>query len=367
VTQSAPPVMSIVKPIFCAAIELSLSKWKLAFSNGERERLVTINAGDWAAMDKEIAKARVKLGVEESTKLVTCYEAGRDGFWIHRQLIEFDIENLVVDPSSILVPRRARRRKTDSLDALGLVEQLVRHLRGDKKVWGIVRVPTIEEEDSRRPHRERERLVKERTGHITRVKSLLALHGMQADNVRRLDGQLEKLPPALRAEVVRELERLKLIDSQLKLVTANSAEAQNIDASAAKKIELLERIKAIGPTTSRVLVTELFSWRDFKNGKQVGSFAGLTPTPNDSGKVEKEQGISKAGNRRVRTLCVEIAWVWLRYQPESTLAKWFNARFVSGGPRSRRLGIVALARKLLVALWRYLEEGLVPEGAVLKT
>lgn len=365
-TQPAPEGMSTQKLIFCAAIELSLAKWKVAFSNGDRERLVTISAGDWESFEKEVAKARLRLGVAELTRLATCYEAGRDGFWIHRRLVELGIDNVVVDPSSILVSRRARRRKTDSLDAFGLVEQLVRHLRGDKNVWGVVRVPTLEEEDARRVHREHERLVKERTGHITRVKSLLALHGLKAGEVRKLGGMLEKLPVAIRAEVVRELERLKLVDDQLKQVAASRAQAVNDETTPqAEKMRRLQELKAVGPVTSLVLVTELFGWRNFKNGKEVGSFAGLTPTPHDSGGLEKEQGISKAGNRRVRTLCVEIAWVWLRHQPESALSKWFNARFSKGG-RSRRLGIVALARKLLVALWRYVDQGILPEGAALK-
>jgi transposase len=353
--------------IFCAAFELSVAKWKIAFSDGEHRRLVTIEAGNWKHFDDEVAKTRDRFEVDESIELRTCYEAGRDGFWIDRELKKRGIQNIIVDPSSIEVSRRARRAKTDTLDAIGLVEKLLKHLRGEKKVWQVVRVPTVAEEDARRLHRERERLTKERTGHITRVKSLLALVGRRLKNVRHIELVEEHLPPAMRAEVTRELTRLKLVDEQMvQLATERTDAVAKRQLPNADKIESLERLKAIGPAGATILVSELFGWRTFKNGKQVGSCAGLAPTPYSSGEVEREQGISKAGNRRVRTLCVEIAWGWLRYQPQSALAKWFDQRFAKGSGRSRRVGIVALARKLLVALWKYLEHGVVPEGAILK-
>lgn len=366
-TQTAPVGMFTPSPIFCAALELSVAKWKIAFSDGERRKLVTIEAGDWRHFDAEVAMARERFEVPQSAQLRTCYEAGRDGFWIDRELTRKGIKNIIVDPSSIEVSRRARRAKTDTLDAIGLVEKLVKHVRGEKKVWQVVRVPTVAEEDARRLHRERERLTKERTGHITRVKSLLALFGQKLKNVRHIELVQDRLPPAMRAEVTRELARLKLVDEQMRQLAAERADVvAKHELPNAEKIESLTKLKAIGPTAATTLVSELFGWRTFENGKQVGSCAGLAPTPYSSGAVEREQGISKAGNRRVRTLCVEIAWVWLRYQPESALAKWFNQRFAKGGDRSRRLGIVALARKLLVALWNYLKHGVVPEGAILK-
>jgi len=367
VTQTAPTGMFTPTTIFCAALELSVAKWKIAFSDGERCRLATIEAGDWKSFDEEVLKARKRFGVEATVNLHTCYEAGRDGFWIHRELLKKDILNIVVDPSSIEVSRRARRAKTDSIDARALAEKLVKHVRGEKKVWQVVRVPTVAEEDARRLHRERERLTKERTGHITRVKSLLALFGVKLSNVRRLELVEERLPSAHCAEMKREVERLKLVDQQMEQLAAVRDEAvREHQLPNAKKIEQLEQLKALGPTSATILVSELFGWREFKNGKQVGACAGLTPTPFASGSVDREQGISRAGNRRVRTLCVEIAWGWVRYQPESALAKWFNERFAKGSGRSRRVGIVALARKLLVALWRYLKDGVIPEGALLK-
>lgn len=367
-TQTAPhAVLTTVPAVFCASFELSALKWKIALSDGDRRKLVTVDAKDWKAVDSEIARARQRLGFPESATLFTCYEAGRDGFWIHRELEKKGIKNIVVDPSSIEVSRRARRAKTDSLDAIGLVEKLVKYVRGDKTVWQLAKVPSVEVEDARRLHRERGRLVKERTGHIARVKSLLALAGLSLNDPRRFEAVEARVPPTMRAEIKRELERLALVDQQVKQLAKVRDEAvRTQQLPNAKKIEQLEELKAIGPIGATMLVSELFGWRDFKNGKQVGSCAGLTPTPYSSGAVDREQGISRAGNRRVRTLCVEIAWVWVRHQPESVLTKWFNTRFAKGGGRSRRLGIVALARKLLVALWRYLEHGVVPEGAIVK-
>ncbi len=366
-TQPAPVGMNTAPSVFCASFELSASKWKLGFSDGARRKLATVDAKDWKAVEVEIARARQRFGIEEKAPLFSCYEAGRDGFWIHRELEKRSIRNIVVDPSSIEVSRRARRAKTDSIDAIGLVEKLVKYVRGDLTVWQVAKVPSVEEEDARRLHRERGRLTKERTGHIARVKSLLALVGLSLKNPRRIDAVEERVPPTMRAEIRREIERLILVDEQMKQLAAERTEAvRTQQLPHAEKVKQLEELKAIGPTSATVLVSELFGWRDFKNGKQVGACAGLVPTPYSSGEVEREQGISRAGNKRVRTLCVEIAWCWVRYQPDSALTKWFNARFAKGGGRSRRLGIVALARKLLVALWRYLEHGVVPEGAIVK-
>jgi transposase len=369
VTQTAPTGMLTPPTVLCAALELSVKKWKLAFTNGLRVRVVTIDAGDWSALEKQTAAARARFEVPEQQQLFTCYEAGRDGFWIHRELAAKGIQNVVVDSSSIQVSRRARRAKTDRLDAESLAMLLVRHVRGEKGVWQVVRVPTVNEEDARRLHRERERLTKERTGHTTRLKSLLALHGMKLSKLRYslLSPLLQKLPSNIGAEVVREMERLVLVEKQLEqLAGERLATVTDRTAPHADKIQRLEQLKALGPASATILVSELFGWRKFQNGKQVGACAGLAPTPYASGQLEREQGISKAGNKRVRTLCVEIAWGWLRFQPDSALTKWFNTRFAKGQSRSRRLGIVALARKLLVALWRYLEFGEVPNGAIMK-
>ena len=214
-TQTAPQMTFSPSPVFCAALELSVDKWKLAFRFGEPRRLATIKAGDWSAFDAEVLKSRVRFGLADDAKLFTCYEAGRDGNWIHRELEKKGIKNVIIDAASIEVSRRARRAKTDTIDAVSLAEKLQKYLRGDEDVWRVVHVPSVEHEDARRLHRERERLVHERTGHVTRIKSLLALIGQKLGNVRHLTKVMSKLPERLGAEAERELVRLKLVDEQI--------------------------------------------------------------------------------------------------------------------------------------------------------
>ncbi len=250
------------------ALELSNKKWKLGFSNGEKNRLTTIAAGDWIDLHKQMDLAKQKLRLPEDCRIVSCYDAGRDGFWIHRGLEAEGIENHVVDSSSIEVNRRKRRAKTDKVDVKALLRLLQRYWHGDRE--------------------------------------------------------------------------------------------------AMKQVNQLRQLKGVGCQSSWILVMEFFSWRDFYNQRQLGACTSLTPTPYASGDSEREQGISKAGNRQVRSLMIELSWLWLRYQPDSTLTQWFQQRFAGGGKRMRRIGIVAMARKLLIALWRYVKEGMVPEGAVFK-
>lgn len=359
------------------ALELSQKEWKLAFSDGgQRVRTVTV-AGDErvSALVRAAGLAKAKFGLPAEARVVSCYEAGRDGFWIHRQLVEAGIGNVVVDPASIEVDRRLRRAKTDRMDARKLVGQLVRHVeRGDR--MREVRVPTCEEEDARRPVRELERLQKERRQHVTRIRALLALHGLAPKKLgRTFDMELETmkspsgqdLPGHLVAEMKREWERLGVVQRQMKqLEKARDLTVKAKGTKAAQMAATLALLKGIGVTSGAVFSYEFFSWREFKNGKEVGSSAGMTGTPYNSGSSTREQGISKAGNSRVRFVAVEVAWQWLRYQPQSKLAKWYEERFAHGSTRSRRIGIVALARKLLVALWRYVEHGVVPEGAEMK-
>jgi transposase len=366
VTQSAP-VLHTATSLFCAALELSLKRWKLGFTNGDRFREVTVDAGNFEHLVLEVAKARRKLQVSDDVPLRTCYEAGRDGFWIHRRLVELGIDNIIVDPSSIQVNRRARRAKTDHLDVMSLTNMLVRYVRGERNVWQVVHVPSVVDEDARRLHRERERLTKEKTAHQTRVRALLALHGLRVQRLTSLQQVLDKVPEHLRAEIEREEERRKLVLEHLRrLDESREAAVAHAKLPAAGKIRDLEQLKGIGPRAATLLTGEFFGWRRFANGKQVGSCAGLTPTPYSSGDSNREQGISKAGSGRLRAMCIEIAWTWVRYQPESKLTVWFNSRFAKGSGRSRRLGIVAVARKLLIALWQYTEHGVIPEGAVMK-
>jgi len=358
------------------AFELSDKKWKLGFSNGERFREKTIQAGDWSALRAEIERAKEKLHCAANARVVSCYEAGRDGFWIHRALIAEGIESRVLDSASIEVSRRKKQAKTDRLDVNALLRLLMRYVNGEKAALHVVRVPTVAEEDQRRLDRERDRLLKERGAHSARIKSLLVAHGIRLARLSELPRLLPTakaavigyaLPADLKAELEREYERYVLVDRQVKeLERLQRERAASEDSVAIQMIQQLRSLKGVGWQSSWILSMEFFSWRQFKNGKQVGACAGLTPTPYDSGDSTREQGISKAGNKRIRKLMVELAWLWLRYQPNSQLSQWFEHRFGSGGKRMRRIGIVALARKLLVALWRYLEHGVLPQGAVLK-
>jgi transposase len=286
-------------------------------------------------------------------------------------LVQQGIENLVIDPASIEVERRRRKRKTDRIDATKLLVRLVRHGWGEK-VWSVVRVPSEADEDRRRLHRERERLVRESVQHHGRIRGLLATQGLRPDaiNPEALDeirpSDRAALPPHLRRELEREFDRLDLVRRQVKAVEAELKELLKDGTPAAKKAEKLARVKGIGLVGAHVLALEFFGWRAFRNGRQVGALAGLTGTPHQSGSMDHEQGISKAGNSRIRALMTELAWGWLRFQPSSSLSRWYQARFGSGPGRLRRVGIVALARKLLVALWRFVDHGVIPEGAMIR-
>ncbi len=358
------------------ALELSNKKWKLGFSNGEKNRQRTIAAGDWVELHKQMGLAKQKLRLAMDCRIVSCYEAGRDGFWIHRGLEAEGVENFVVDSASIEVNRRQRRAKTDRIDVQGLLRLLKRYCQGDRGAMRVVRVPTLEQEDGRRLHRERERLLKERGGHSARIKSLLVAQGIRleirSDFLERLEvvrggSTGYALGVDLKAELRREYERYRLVDQQIKALEAEQKlRAEEEDSEAMKQVNHLLRLKGVGWQSSWLLAMEFFSWRGFRNQGEVGSCAGLTPTPYASGDLEREQGISKAGNRRVRSLMIELSWLWLRNQPNSGLTQWFERRFAGGGKRMRRIGIVAMARRLLVALWRYVNDGVVPEGAVFK-
>ena len=366
---------SAKSPVLYMALELSNRKWKLGFSNGAKERQSTIEAGDWSALLEQISLAKEQLKLAVDCPVRSCYEAGRDGFWIHRALEEAGIDNQVIDSSSIEVNRRKRRTKTDSVDVKSLLRLLQRYWGGERKVMSAVRVPTVAEEDQRRLSRERERLVKERGAHSARLKSLLVAHGIRVeikrDFVQRLaelkGGLGYELGADLKAELRREYERYRLVNDQIKALEGEQKlRCAEQEDEAIEQINRLMLLKSVGWQSSWILVMEFFAWRCFKNARQLGACAGLTPTAYSSGDSEREQGISKAGNRRIRSLMVELSWLWLRYQPDSALSQWFERRYAQGGKRMRRIGIVALARKLLIALWRYLVDGVMPEGARLK-
>jgi transposase len=361
--------------VLFVALELSNKKWKLALSDGNKRRIVTITAGDLVTLGEAVAKAKARFGMPGGVPIVSCYEAGRDGFWLHRYLLHCGVANVVVDASSIEVNRRARRAKTDRVDVEQLLRLLIRYHHGEKRVWSVVHVPSVEEEDARRLHRELERLKKERTGHRNRIQALLVSQGVRLqprhDLLERLaaarlwDGSA--LPPDLQAEVRREEARLRSVDEQIRALEAEQARRlEEAVTPCHQQIAQLMHLRGIGLTSAWVFVMEYFGWRQFHNRKEVAALAGLTPMPYASGDSARDQGISKAGNRRIRTLMIQIAWGWLRYQPHSTLSVWFNTRFALGGKRMRRIGIVALARRLLIALWRYVQRGVIPESASLK-
>jgi transposase len=356
------------------AFELSNSKWKMLFSDGIKRRQKTIAARQLDELQQEISRSKSRFALSEDAAIYSCYEAGRDGFWLHRHLQASGINNFVVDSSSIEVNRRYRRAKTDRIDVRKLMSMLMRYLSGEAKLWSILHVPSVQQEDERRVHREMDRLKQEKTAHSNRIKSLLILHGVSMSVGRNFLAHLEqavqwdgrKLPVSISNEIVREYRRYELIKEQLKHLEADQQEILQSGSGQAHKVIALRRLKGIGPVGSWKLGFEYFGWRVFKNVKQVGAAAGLAPTPYASGQLQREQGISKAGNRRVRSLMIELSWYWLRYQPQSHLSRWYMQRFGGGGSRMRRVGIVALARKLLIALWKYLEQGIVPEGAALK-
>ncbi|MBP0639905.1 IS110 family transposase [Cupriavidus sp. AcVe19-6a] len=353
------------------AFELGEKSWKLSLGDGvcgpSRHTLV---AGDLNAVLHVIAKAKARCGLARQAPVRSCYEAGRDGFWLHRWLTEHGIVNLVVDSASIEVNRRARRAKTDRLDGDKLLSMLMRYYAGERRVWAVARIPTEEQEDERRLHRELSRLKQERTAHSNRIRSLLVLHNLR---VPRIGGRSwnhwwndhgSQLPAGLGAEIEREVARLALVVAQVKTIETQQHKAVKTGAQPA--IALLARLGGIGVGSAWVLIKELFGWRHFHNRREVAGCLGLAPTPYSSGESQLEQGISKAGNKRSRWIMIELAWTWLRYQPTSKLTQWFNERFAPGSKRMRRVGIVALARRLAIALWRYLEYGEIPPGASLK-
>lgn len=359
------------------AFELGERYWKLGFTTGfgQRPRARTIAARDREALLGEIQRAYQRFGLPESTPVLSCYEAGRDGFWLHRYLTSQGLANLIVDSASIEVPRRKRRAKTDRLDLTKLLRMLIRYQLGETKVWSVVQVPSVQAEDQRHLHRHLASLKGDRTRQINRIKGLLVGQGLTVplrnDFLERLaqarlwDGS--NVPPGLRARLEREYAQLQYIQEQIRALEAERRQALRTSADpAVQQVRQLLRLRGIGPTSAWLYVFEFFAWRNFRNRRQVGALAGLTPTPHQSGEEAQERGISKAGNRYVRALAIEIAWAWLQHQPTSQLSCWYQQRFGHGSKRLRKIGIVALARKLLIALWRYLETGVLPEGAVLK-
>lgn len=363
--------------VLAMSFELGATEWKMAFSPGlgQQPRNRTVAAGDLEAVMKEIAAAKTRFKLPADVRVASCYEAGRDGFWIHRALELLGVENQVVDSAAIEVNRRARRAKTDRLDAAKLVGMLLRYLSGETRVWKVVRVPTEEEEDRRHLHRELKTVKGARTAVTNRIKGLLATVGIRLAEIGELPQLLERVrlwngnpvPKWLKARVEREWqEREQLQQRIVELEKQRKELLRNGKDSGSECARQLNRLRGMGPNASWLYSLEFFAWRGFRNRRQIGGLAGLTPTPYQSGAERREQGICKAGNRWMRSLAIEIAWGWLRYQPESDLSRWYQARYGQGSTRLRKIGIVALARKLLIELWKYLQTGTPPAGAVLK-
>jgi transposase len=377
-TMQAPtasaPIEGDIGTIY-VSLELSQRSWLAVIHSPDQGRLSRhkLEAGDCDGLLALLSKVRSRVERSSGGRplIVSCYEAGYDGFWLHRRLVAAGIENVVIDPASLSVDRRARRVKTDRLDGEQMIRALLAWRRDEPRVMSVVRVPSADQEDARRRTRERERLVKEQTGHVNRIKALLRTVGLAADKLGRpdwaptwlaqqRDWQGQPLRALLVAELTREHARLMLVREQLEAL-AEQPMPQPISTTAHQLMQL----KGLGPVISATLTSELL-WKDFKNRREVASYTGLTPSAWRSGGVEHDQGISKAGNKRARYVAVELAWLWLKNQPQSALSRWFHGRVGEQRGRIRRIAIVALARKLVVALWRFVTTGLLPSDAVLK-
>ena len=362
-----------------AALELSKNSWLLAiqFPGRDHPSLHPIKGGDADGLVAKLDAARKRLAKVSGRvpKVILCYEAGYDGFWLARLLERRGVDCRVMDPASLQVDRRARRVKTDRIDVEKLLHTLIAWCRGERHVCSMVVIPSAEEEDLRRSHRARDRLVRERTAPINRIKGLLFGQGIRGINVKSryksltpadlVTGDGRALPERLGREIAREIERLALVQAQLAEVERERDLAPTPCEATERKRHQLLRLKGIGATSAPILAREVY-YRQFANRRQVASYIGLAPSAYDSGESRRSQGISKAGNRLARVAMVEAAWLWVRHQPDSALTQWFHHRTQGQKGRIRRIMIVALARKLAIALWRYLETGLIPEGAVVK-
>jgi transposase len=365
---------SVSEPTLYVAFELGAKYWKLGMTSGfgVAPWVKAVRAGDWPAVRRLLQRGKARFGLPAPVAVVSCYEAGRDGFWIHRALLREGISNRVVDSASIEVNRRARRAKTDRLDASKLVAMLVRVVLGERGVWREVHVPSVWREAARHVSRERTQLVQDRTRLINQMRSWLALWGTSLPARRGArwwttvaDWAGEPLPLELQTRLARTEERLAILETQIKML-ADGQRAAAAMAVADSPHGRLVRLKGIAATGASVLLEEGLIWRGFRNRREIGGMLGFAPVPYQSGEAARDQGIDRAGNSRWRSLSVQLAWNWVQWQPASALTQWYRHRFGSGGARLRRIGIVAVARKLIIALWRYATTGEIPTGAVLK-
>jgi transposase len=367
--------VSVNESVLYVAFELGQKEWTLALTSGfgVQPWLRTVSSGDLEAVERAVREGRQRCGLPVTARVISCYEAGRDGCWIHRALLARGLENRVVDSASIEVNRRARRTKTDRLDALKLVMMLVRVCCGERRVWAEVRVPSAEAEAARHRSRERTALVQERTRLRNQIGSWLATSGCRVTaRIRQQAGWWTTvrdwaeapLPPPVQARIARAEARLTLVAEQIATIDASqTATVQQAEPDSA--LARLVQLKGIAATSASVLCEEGLVWRAFTNRRQIGGLLGFAPAKYDSGESERDQGISRAGNKRLQAVMVQLAWGWVHWQRQSGLTRWYQERF-GRGKRARRVGIVALARKLLISLWRYATAGVLPPGAVLK-
>lgn len=358
------------------ALELSEKTWRLAFTTGlgQKARQVKVRAGGVREVVGQVELAKRRFGLATDVRVVSCYEAGMEGFWVHRALEAEGLENHVVDSASIDVSRRRRRAKTDRLDAAALVQKLVQYMAGHKRTWSVVRVPPEDAEDMRQNDRELHSLRSQRTAEYNRIRGLLKTQGVRLkrltgfgrtlETLRNWDGA--ELGVEMKSRLRRIWERVELIQQQILAVESRRTELQQGESSAAQAARQLQKLKALGATSSWTLATELFGWRTFSNRREVAGLVGLVPTPFQSGEGSRDQSISKQGRAQLRALLTEISWLWIRYQKQSSITQWYEEKYAGGGKRLRRIGIVAVARKLLVELWKYVTTGAVPEGALTK-
>jgi len=373
----ATPSTASANTLHCA-LELSKKSWLLAIQFPDREQpsLYPIAGGDAEKLMAKLTQARDRWAKTSGAlpMITLCYEVGYDAFWLARCLKARGVECVVIDPGSLQVSRRGRRVKTDRVDVKTLLRTLIAWCRGERHVWSLVRIPSIDEEDLRRSHRERSRLVRERTAHINRIKGLLFAQGIRDINVKSryktlavdelVTGDGHRLPLRLAGEIAREIRRLATVQEQIAEIERERDAAPTTCEATERKRDLLSQLKSIGPAISAFLSREVY-YRQFANQRQVGSFLGLTPSPYDSGDEERCQGISRAGSGHARAVMIETAWLWIKHQPKSALSRWFVERTAGQSKRVRKIMIVAVARKLAIALWRYVELGLVPQGAIL--
>jgi transposase len=367
------PEMSVSEPTLYVAFELGKNEWKLAMTSGfgVAPWLRSVASGDWRGVERALAQGRARFGLPATAPVVSCYEAGRDGFWIHRALAARGIRNRVVDSASIEVNRRARRAKTDRLDALKLVTMLVRVCWGEHRVWSEVHVPSVAAEAARQISRERTALTQEQTRLTNQMRGWLATWGAVLPRRRTAawwttvrDWAAAPLPFEVQARLARAEARLAVLEAQIAELDRQQQVAVTT-AAPASALRQLVQLKGIATTSASVLLDEGLVWRAFRNRRQLGGLLGFAPTPFDSGESTREQGISRAGNNRLQSISIQLAWNWVRWQPLSALTQWYREQF-GQGKRARRIGIVAVARKLVIALWRYVTTDVIPAGAILK-